>query len=59
MNGALRDLDELGEVFMRLLRVDVRRRVVAKDPELTVDVDVDRRRLDVGVVERLDHDARP
>ena len=40
------DLDELGEVLLRLLRVDERRRVVAEHAEVAVDVQVDRRRLD-------------
>src|SRR5207244_1904851 len=51
------DLDELGEVLLGLLRVDERRRVVPEHAEVPVDVHVDGRRLDVGVVERLDGDA--
>src|SRR6478672_2036706 len=50
------DLDELRQVVLRLLRVDVRRRVVAEDPEVAVDVKIDRRRLDRVVRQRLDHD---
>ena len=46
------DLDQLGEVLLRLLRVDVGRRVVAEDAEVAVDVEVDRRRLHAAVVER-------
>ena len=50
------DLDQLREVFLRLLRVDVGRRVVAEDSEQAVDVEVDGRRLDRAVVERVDDD---
>jgi len=51
------DLDELGEVLLVLLHVDVAHRVVAEDPEVTVDVQVDRRRLNRALVERLDGDS--
>ena len=50
------DLDQLGEVLLRLLRIDVRRGVVAEHAEVTVDVEVDRRRLDRALVEGLDDD---
>ena len=39
------DLDELGEVLLRLLRIDEGRRVVAEHAEVAVDPQVDRRRL--------------
>ena len=55
--AVLADLDQLGEVFLVLLRVDVRRRVVAEHAEVAVDVEVDRRRLDRVVAERVDDDA--
>ena len=55
--AAFGDLDQLGEVLLGLLRVDVRRRVVAEDAEQRVDVQVDRGRLDRVVAQRLDHDA--
>ena len=51
------DLDQLGEVLLVLLHVDVAHRVVAEDPEVTVDVQVDRRGLNGGLVERLDGDS--
>ena len=51
------DLDQLGEVFLVLLRVDVGRGVVAEHAEVAVDVQVDRRRLHGLVAQRLDHDA--
>ncbi len=53
----LADLDELGEVFEVLLHVDEPEGVVAEHPEVTVDAQVDRARLDGVVAERLDHDA--
>ncbi len=40
--AVLRDLDQLGEVFLRLLRVDVRRGVVTEHAEQRVAVEVDR-----------------
>ena len=55
--AVLLHLDELGEVLLRLLRVDVRRRVVAEDAEQRVAVEVDRGRLDRVLVERVDDDA--
>ena len=58
MNGVvLADLDQLGELLEVLLHVDVAHRVVAEHPEEAVDVEVDGRRLDAALVERLDHDA--
>ena len=51
------DLDQLGEIFLRLLRVDERRRVVAEDAEVAVDPQVDGRRLDRTFAERIDDDA--
>ena len=55
--AAVADLDDLGEVLLRLLRIDVRRRVVAEHAEVLVDAQVDRRRLDVALVEGVDDDA--
>ena len=54
---AVADLDDLGEVLLRFLRIDVRRRVVAEHAEVPVDPQVDRRRLHVALVERVDDDA--
>ena len=51
------DLDQLGEVFLRELRVDVGRRVVAEHPKEAVDAQVDRRRLHAAVHQRVDDDA--
>ncbi|GMU78917.1 MAG: hypothetical protein AMXMBFR46_17100 [Acidimicrobiia bacterium] len=50
-------LHELGEVLLGLLRVDEGRGVVAEHPEVAVDAQVDRRRLDRPVHHRLDDDA--
>ena len=55
--AAVVHLDDLGQVLLRELRVDVRRGVVAEDAEVAVDVQVDRRRLHVLLVDRLDDDA--
>ena len=54
---AVGDLHQLGEVLLGLLRVDERRRVVAEDAEVAVDVEVDRAGLDAALVERIDDDA--
>ena len=51
------DLDQLGEVFLRELRIDERRRVVAEHPEVAIDAEVDRRRLHPAVHQRIDDDA--
>src|SRR5699024_4604812 len=51
-----RNLYELGEVLEVLLDVDDGGRVIAKDPEVTVDGDIDRRRLQAVVPERIDLD---
>ena len=51
------DLDELGQVLHRLLDVDVRVARVAEDAEVAVDANVDARRLDEALVERVDSDA--
>ena len=55
--AVLFDVDELGEILLRLLRIDVGSGVVAEDAEQRVAVEVDRRRLDRRLVERIDHDA--
>ena len=57
MNGlVLGDGQELGQVGLRRADVDVRVAVVAEDPEAAVEVEVDRRRLEVVRVVRLDPD---
>ena len=53
---ALLHLDQLGQVLLRLLRVDVGSGVVAEDAEVAVDPEVDRRRLDPAFQQRVDHD---
>ena len=50
------DRDELGQVRLRRPDVDVRVAVVAEDPEAAVEVQVDRRRLQVRRVVRADDD---
>ena len=50
------DADDLGQVRLRRARVDVGVAVVAEDPELAVEVEVDRRRLEAGRVVRVDAD---
>ena len=57
MNGrVLVDLDELGQVLLRLLDVDVRVARVVEDAEEAVDADVDARRLEQRRVVRIDPD---
>ena len=51
------DLDELGQLLLRLLDVDVRIAGVVEDPEEAVDAHVDARGLDQLLVERVDLDA--
>ena len=51
------DLDELGQVLLRLLDVDERVARVAEDAEVAVDADVDARRLEQRRVVRVDLDA--
>ena len=50
------DAQQLGQVRLGLARVDERIAVVAKDPEAAVEVEVDRRRLEIGGVVGLDAD---
>ncbi len=50
-------LDQLGEVTEVLLHVDDAARVVEEDEEPRIEGEVDRRRLDAGLVERVDDDA--
>ena len=50
-------LDQLRQVFLLLADVDVWIPVVVEDPEVTVDADVDARRLQKRVVVRVDLDA--
>ena len=50
------DRQHLGQVRLRRPDVDVRVAVVAEDPERAVEVEVDRRRLEVGRVVRPDRD---
>ena len=54
--GVVLDLDDLGQVFLGLLRVDVRRGVVAEHPEVAVDVQVHGRRLHIPILDRVDDD---
>ena len=51
------DLDELRQVLLRLLDVDVRVARVAEDAEVAVDAHVHARRLEQGLVVRVDPDA--
>jgi hypothetical protein len=55
--AAVFDLDELGEILLRLLGIDERRGVVAEHAEVAVDAQVDRRRLNAVFQQRIDHDA--
>ena len=55
--GILADVDQLGEVLLVLANVDDPAGVVAEEPEVLVDVEVDRRGLDTAVVEGVDHDV--
>ena len=50
------DRQQLGQVGLRRADVDVRVAVVAEDPERPVEVEVDRRRLEVVRVVRVDAD---
>lgn len=50
------DLDEAREFTEVLLHVDDRHGVVEEDPEGVIEADIDRRRLDARLVERLDRD---
>ncbi len=51
------DPEQLGQVGLGRADVDVRVAVVAEDPEAAVEVEVDRRRLEVGRVVRVDPDV--
>jgi hypothetical protein len=51
------DLDELGQVFLRLANVDIGVAVVVENSEVAVDADVDARGLEQGIVVRIDLDA--
>jgi hypothetical protein len=53
----LLDLDQFCEVLLRLLWIDVGSRVVAKDAEVPVDVEIHGGRLNRAVPQRLDDDA--
>ena len=55
--SVLLHLDELGEIFLRLLGVDVGRGVVAEDAEQRVAMKIDRGRLNRVLGERVDDDA--
>src|SRR5690606_2297067 len=50
-------LEQLGELLQVLLHVDVAHRVVAEDPEVAVEVQVDGGGLHARAVERVDDDA--
>ena len=50
------DVDQLGQVLLVLAHVDDPLGVVAKDPEVPVDVEVDRRRLDAVRAQGFDDD---
>jgi hypothetical protein len=50
------DVDQLGEVLLVLAYVDDPTAVIPEEPEVPVDVEIDRRGLDAGVVERFDPD---
>ena len=50
------DLDELRELLLRLADVDVRIAVVVEDAKEAIDADVHARRLEQGVVIRIDLD---
>ncbi len=52
----LGDRDQLGELLLVLLDVDCPQVVIAEDAEVTVDVQVDRGRLDAALPERVDAD---
>ncbi len=52
----LGDRYELGELLLVFFDVDRPQVVVAEDPEVTIDVQVDGRRLDAALLERLDAD---
>jgi hypothetical protein len=51
------DLDQLGQVLLRLANVDIGVAVVVENPEIAVDANVDARRLEEGIVVRIDLDA--
>jgi len=51
------DRQQLGQVRLRLADVDERVAVVAEDPEAPIEVEVDRARLEVGRIVRLDPHA--
>jgi hypothetical protein len=51
------DLDELGQVFLRLANVDIGIAVVVENPEVPVNANVDARRLEQRIVVRIDLDA--
>jgi hypothetical protein len=50
------DLDQLGQVLLRLLDVDEGVAGVVEDPEEAIDADVDARRLQQRLVIRIDDD---
>ena len=54
--GSALDLDELGQVLLRLLDVDERVARVAEDAEVAVDTHVDARRLEKALVVGVDFD---
>ena len=57
MNGSSSAIvSELGQVRLRRPHVDVRVAVVAKDPEAAVEMEVHRRRLEVGRIVGVDAD---
>src|SRR4051794_10256264 len=51
-----RDLDELGQLLLRLLHVDVRVARVVEDAEEAIDPHVEARRLQQSLVVRVDPD---
>ena len=57
ISGLLAHVDQLGQVLLVLAHVDDPAGVVAEQPEVLVDVEVDRRGLDAALVERVDDDV--
>jgi hypothetical protein len=53
---ALGDVDQLGQVLEVLPDVDYPHGVVPEEPEVAVDVEVDRGRLDAAGAQRIDDD---
>ena len=51
------DLDELGQVLLRLANIDIGVAGVVENPEIAIDADVHARRLEQGIVVGIDLDA--